>query len=140
MGLTPDKVTALVQLRRVPFRTIAPKVCYPLAHVATAPVLSNELGDTITALARAPRALNAQHLGLASNITEGEICSGHCPVPCCLAASPMATLKSIRNLATYAGTMIIAARLEPPKVISGSEAPARTTSRRGLSFFQGRRP
>jgi hypothetical protein len=30
--------------------------------------------------------------------------------------------------------MIIAARFEPPKVISGSEAPARTTSRRGLSF------
>ena len=50
----------------------------------------------------------------------------------------MATLKSIRNFATYAGRMIIAARLEPPKVISGSEAPARTTSRRSLSFLQGR--
>ncbi|MFZ2136602.1 MAG: hypothetical protein WAV78_06650 [Xanthobacteraceae bacterium] len=34
--------------------------------------------------------------------------------------------------------MIIAARLEPPKVISGGEAPARTTSRRSLSFFQAR--
>ena len=36
------------------------------------------------------------------------------------------------KFATYARRMIAAARLEPPKVISGGEAPARTTSRRGL--------
>jgi hypothetical protein len=44
------------------------------------------------------------------------------------------------KFATYARRMIAAARLEPPKVISGSEAPARTTSRRGFSFFRGPPP
>jgi hypothetical protein len=36
------------------------------------------------------------------------------------------------KFATYARRIIAAARLGPPKVISGSEAPARATSRRSL--------
>jgi hypothetical protein len=42
------------------------------------PVLSKELGNTILTVACASRAFNPQHVQLASDITEGEIGSGHC--------------------------------------------------------------
>jgi hypothetical protein len=50
-------------------------VGHPFAHVTTAPILSEELGGDVTALALTPRALNPQHVQLASDIAEGEICS-----------------------------------------------------------------
>ena len=55
----------------------SPKVRDPFAHVATSPLLSNELGDVVTPLAGASRALNPQRVQLASDITEGEIGPGH---------------------------------------------------------------
>ena len=72
-----DEVAALVQVRGIPVRTIAPKVGHPLAHIAAQAVLSNELGHAVTALARASCAFNPQHFELASDITKGEIRSGH---------------------------------------------------------------
>ena len=42
-------------------------------------VLNEELGNAVAALARASRALNLQHVQLASDIAEGEKCSGHSP-------------------------------------------------------------
>jgi hypothetical protein len=53
-----------------------------------------------------------------------------------LSGEPNGDPKEYTQFCHLRGRMIIAARLEPPKVISGSEAPARTTSRRDLSFFR----
>ena len=69
-----DQVAALVQLSGVPFVAVAPKVGHPLAHIPAVAVLSEELGNTITALACAARAFNPQHV---RGIAEGEIRSGH---------------------------------------------------------------
>src|ERR1700730_11692558 len=57
-----DQVAALVQLSGVPFRAVAPKVGYPFAHVTAEAILSEELGDDVTALALTSRALNAKHV------------------------------------------------------------------------------
>ena len=66
-----------MQVNGVPFGAVAPKVGHPLAHIPARAVLSEELGDDVTALALTSRALNPQHVRLASDIVEGEICSGH---------------------------------------------------------------
>jgi hypothetical protein len=47
-----------VQVSGVPFVAVAPKVGHPLAHIPAVAVLREELGNAITALARASRALN----------------------------------------------------------------------------------
>ena len=67
----------LVQLSGIPFRAAAPKVGYPFAHVTAQAVLSEELGDDVTALALTSRALNPRHVQLTSDIAEGEIGPGH---------------------------------------------------------------
>ena len=53
-----DQIAALVQVSGVPFVAVAPKVGHPLAHIPAVAVLREELGNAITALARASRALN----------------------------------------------------------------------------------
>ena len=65
-----------MQLSGVPFVAVAPKVGHPLAHIPAVAVLSEELGNTITALACAARAFDPQHVQLAGDIAEGEIRSG----------------------------------------------------------------
>ena len=72
-----DQVAAIVQLRRVPLRAVAVELLFPFHHVGVAPVLLDQLADTVTALALAARALDAQHFELALDIAEYEIGSGH---------------------------------------------------------------
>jgi hypothetical protein len=67
-----------VQLSGVPFVAVAPKVGHPLAHIPAVAVLSEELGDDVTALALTSRALNPQHVQLTSDIAEGEMGAETC--------------------------------------------------------------
>jgi hypothetical protein len=73
-----DQIAALVQVSGVPFVAVAPKVGHPLAHIPAVAVLREELGDDVTALARASRALNLQHVQLAGDIAEGEMGAETC--------------------------------------------------------------
>jgi hypothetical protein len=69
-----DQVAALEQVRGIPLRTIAPES--HLLYITPPAVLSQKLGDDITTLARASRALDAQRVQLASNIAKREIGPG----------------------------------------------------------------
>ena len=71
-----DQIAALVQVSGVPFVAVAPKVGHPLAHIPAVAVLREELGNAITALARASRAFDAEHMQLTSDVAEGEEGSG----------------------------------------------------------------
>jgi hypothetical protein len=55
-----DQVAALMELRGVPFRAIDSRIGHPFAHVSTAAVLRDELGNAVATIATASRALNVQ--------------------------------------------------------------------------------
>jgi len=67
----------LVQLRRVPPRTVSAELLLPFHHGGPTPVLRDLLGHAVSALAWSPRAFDAQHLKLALDVAEHEIAAGH---------------------------------------------------------------
>jgi len=66
----------LVQLRRVPPRTVSAELLLPFHHGGLTPVLRDLLGHAVSALAWSPRAFDAQHLKLALYVTKYEIAAG----------------------------------------------------------------
>ena len=70
-------VAAIVQLRRIPLRTVTIELLFPFHHAGLASVLRNQPADAVTTLAAASRALDAQHIELALDVTEYEIRPRH---------------------------------------------------------------
>ena len=62
-----------VRFVRVTLGAVAVELISPLRHVATAPVLGDQLGDAVDAFALASRTLDAQNDELARDIAKGEV-------------------------------------------------------------------
>jgi hypothetical protein len=72
-----DQVTAIMQLRRVPFRTVAVELLLPFHHVGVASVFFDQPTDIVASLVLAARAFDAQHAELALNVAKYEMRSSH---------------------------------------------------------------
>ena len=58
-----------MQMRRIPPRTVTAELLFPFHHAGLASVLRNQPADAVTALAAASRAIDAQHIELALDVT-----------------------------------------------------------------------
>jgi hypothetical protein len=68
-----DEIAAAVQLVRVTLWAVPVQLLFPLHHVASAPVLLDQLGDSVAALALAACALDAQHVEFAFKVAERQV-------------------------------------------------------------------